>query len=282
MKSFFKSKIFKRLLLVLLIIFIGMGTAEIGKSKSNVFSKAFSYVFSPMEKGAAWLSAKIESAGSVFVSSKTYKKRITELEEQVADYRDKLVDYENLKNRVKTYSDFLGVKEKNPDYTFVSGAVISSDAADSTGGFVLGCGEKDGVKVGDPVIYGRYLIGKIISTTQNTAAVLPVSSPKFSASIYDIRTGETGYINTFQSDNGKIRMSGLSDGTNITEGGIICTVGAGGVFPEDLILGTVKEIRSSGTGSGKSALIEPGVKTNDVKNAFVITGFEGKNNVAVH
>lgn len=281
MKSFFKSKIFKRLLLVLAVILIGAGTAEIGKSKSNIFSKAFSHVFSPVEKGAAWLSEKIESAGSVFVSSQTYKKRIAELEEQVADYRDKLVDYENLKNRVKTYSDFLGVKEKNPDYTFASGAVISSDAADSTGGFVLSCGEKDGVKTGDPVIYGHYLIGKVSATTPNTASVLPVSSPKFSASVYDIRTGETGHISTFQSDDGKIRMSGLSDGTNVAEGGIICTAGAGGVFPEDLILGTVKEISESGTGSGKSAIIEPGVKTKDVKNAFVITNFEGKNNVSV-
>lgn len=281
MKSFFKSKIFKRLLLVLLVILIGAGTAEIGKSGSNIFSKGFSYVFSPLEKGAAWLSGKIENAGSVFVSSKTYKKRIAELEEQVADYRDKLVDYENLKDKVKTYSDFLGVKEQNPDYTFASGYVISSDPADSTGGFVLNCGEKDGVKVGDPVIYGHYLIGKVVSAAANTASVMPVSSPKFSASVYDIRTGETGYISSFQSDDGKIRMSGLADGTNVSEGGIICTAGAGGVFPEDLILGTVKEIRESGTGSGKSAIIEPGVKAADVKSAFVITNFEGKNNVSV-
>ena len=83
-------------------------------------SKVTSFVFSPLQKASSYLVDKLDGFKGSFVSSSTYRDRISELESEVADYQSKLVDYEKLKKQVEAYEKFLEVKEKNPDFKFVA------------------------------------------------------------------------------------------------------------------------------------------------------------------
>ena len=153
-------------------------------------------LFSPLQKASSYLVDKLDGFKGSFVSSSTYRDRISELESEVADYQSKLVDYEKLKKQVEAYEKFLEVKEKNPDFKFVAGTVIGRDSADTFGSFVLNCGSNDGVKVNDPVISGEYLIGIVNEVTPTSCVVLSVTDPKVNAAAYEIRTGEMGYTET--------------------------------------------------------------------------------------
>lgn len=77
-------------------------------------SKVTSFVFSPLQKASSYLVDKLDGFKGSFVSSSTYRDRISELESEVADYQSKLVDYEKLKKQVEAYEKFLEVKEKIP------------------------------------------------------------------------------------------------------------------------------------------------------------------------
>ncbi len=278
MRNFLRSTSFKILLTVVVVLLAGAIAAAALASGTSPLTSAVGTVFSPLSDAAAYISEKFDNFKGGFISSRSYMDRVEELEEQVADYQSKLVDYEKLQKQVEAYEKFLGVKEKNPDFQFVAGTVIGRDAADVFGSFVLNCGSADGVAVGDPVISGEYLIGIVNETSPTSCTVLSVCDPKFSAAAYEIRTGEAGYTQTTTKlgVQGILKLSGLERDTAVAEGGIVCTSGVGGVFPRGLIIGTVTTVQKEEGDISYYAEVKPEIEISEVQDAFVITDFEGK------
>ena len=278
MRNFLRSTSFKILLTVAVVLLAGAIAAAALASGTSPLTSAVGTVFSPLSDAAAYISEKFDNFKGGFISSRSYMDRVEELEEQVADYHSKLVDYEKLQKQVEAYEKFLGVKEKNPDFQFVAGTVIGRDAADVFGSFVLNCGSADGVAVGDPVISGEYLIGIVNETSPTSCTVLSVCDPKFSAAAYEIRTGEAGYTQTTTKlgVQGVLKLSGLERDTAVAEGGIVCTSGVGGVFPRGLIIGTVTTVQKEEGDISYYAEVKPEIEISEVQDAFVITDFEGK------
>ena len=278
MRNFLSSTSLKILLTVAVVLLAGAIAAAALASGTSPLTSAVGTVFSPLSDAAAYISEKFDNFKGGFISSRSYMDRVEELEEQVADYQSKLVDYEKLQKQVEAYEKFLGVKEKNPDFQFVAGTVIGRDAADVFGSFVLNCGSADGVAVGDPVISGEYLIGIVNETSPTSCTVLSVCDPKFSAAAYEIRTGEAGYTQTTTKlgVQGVLKLSGLERDTAVAEGGIVCTSGVGGVFPRGLIIGTVTTVQKEEGDISYYAEVKPEIEISEVQDAFVITDFEGK------
>lgn len=278
MRNFLRSTSFKILLTVAVVLLAGAIAAAALASGTSPLTSAVGTVFSPLSDAAAYISEKFDNFKGGFISSRSYMDRVEELEEQVADYQSKLVDYEKLQKQVEAYEKFLGVKEKNPDFQFVAGTVIGRDAADVFGSFVLNCGSADGVAVGDPVISGEYLIGIVNETSPTSCTVLSVCDPKFSAAAYEIRTGEAGYTQTTTKlgVQGVLKLSGLERDTAVAEGGIVCTSGVGGMFPRGLIIGTVTTVQKEEGDISYYAEVKPEIEISEVQDAFVITDFEGK------
>ena len=73
-----------------------------------------------------------------------------------------------------------------------------------------------------------------------------------------------------------MKLTGLSQSTTVAPGGIVCTSGVGGVFPRNLIIGTVTQVYREEGDVSYCAEIRPGVDIGEVQDAFVITDFEGK------
>lgn len=280
MRNFFKSTSFKILLAALVVLLACLIAAATLAGGTSPLTSVVGTVFAPLQKGCAYIAEQFHDFTGGFVSADSYKDRVEELEQQVAEYQSKLVDYEKLQKQVESYEKFLGVKEKNPDFQFAVGTVIGRDAADAFGSFLLNCGTSDGVAVGDPVISGEYLIGLVSEVTPTTCTVLSVCDPKVNAAAYEIRTGEAGYTETTAKlgVQGKLKLTGLSRGTAVAFGGIVCTSGVGGVYPRGLIIGTVTAVEKEEGDISYYAEVQPEIDLSEVQDAFVITDFEGKGN----
>lgn len=278
MRNFFKSTSFKILLAALVVLLACLIAGVTLAGGTSPLTSAVATVFAPLQRGCAYIAEQFQDFKGGFVSADSYKDRVEELEQQVAEYQSKLVDYEKLQKQVESYEKFLGVKEKNPDFQFAVGTVIGRDAADAFGSFVLNCGSSDGVSVGDPVISGEYLIGLVCEVTPTTCTVLSVCDPKVNAAAYEIRTGEAGYTETTAKlgVQGKLKLTGLSRSTAVASGGIVCTSGVGGVYPRGLIIGTVTAVEKEAGDISYYAEIQPEIDLSEVQDAFVITDFEGK------
>ena len=60
----------------------------------------------------------------------------------------------------------------------------------------------------------------------------------------------------------------------LLNGDIILTSGVGGVYPKDLVIGTVTEVKKDISGMGDYAIIEPRVDLNRLTQVFIITDFD--------
>ncbi len=278
MNRFFKSKSFKTFVIIIVALFIGSAAAGLIHWNSSPFSAVVSTVTYPLQKISASLSNSIDRYCDSFRSSSTLQEENEELRQKLADYQYELADYENTKRTLKIYEEFLGVKEENPDFVFENASVLSRDNVDAFGSFILDKGSVSGIEVNDPVIFGKNLVGIVTHVNPTNCTVKTLANPEISVAVYEARSNEVGYLTGFEDgiDKTIYCLPGLSKDSNIASGGVVYTTGIGGIYPKDLIAGTVKEIRKSKSDISYYAVIESNVDFSELTEVFVITDFEGQ------
>lgn len=278
MKELFKSRRFKVIAGVIALLLAGALICAANGRGETAQSGIIGTIFTP----ANWLATKI-SDGITYVFGEAtgnaeYLERIDELENQVGSLQDQLADYENLQKQNQLYKDALELKEENPDYTFVEAKAISRDAADIFGSYTINKGTASGIKEGDAVLYGSYIVGIIDRAYPTYSVVKTILDPDFSVSAYEIVSGEISYV-TGRAElaaGGRCILANLDSSTAVTYGSIIATAGISGRIPEGLIIGTVEEIEEDTASVASYAVIEPGVDANNISECLVLTGYESE------
>lgn len=278
MSSFFKSTGFKLLAVIVASLLVGSIFAAATYNKESPLTNVVTFVFKPVQRLSSLVSEKISGVSVWFKSSAYLSEEVERLEGELNDARGKLADYDDLKKKLSLYEVFLGVKEENPDFQFVSASIIAKDAADRFGSVTLNKGTMDGVKVNDPVIYENNLVGLVTSATATQCTVDTILNPKVNVSAYDTASTEARYIQTDAqlSEKGLCRFSGLEKTTSVSPGGIICTSGTGGIYPRGLLIGEVREVVDDKETISSYAIVEPYVDFGELSDVFVITHFDGQ------
>lgn len=278
MKRFFHSQGFKNLVVIAAVAFIGVLFASFSHNASSPFTSAVSTLFSPLQELSAAIAENLGELSASFESSSVYKEENAELQKELEEYRKKLADYDEMKKKVDSYEEFYGIKQQNPDFEFSYASVISRDAADAYGSFVLNVGSKDGIEADDPVIYGEYVVGIVRKVNFSTCVVYTVTDPRVNIGALESGTREYGYVSGDEAlyKDGLCKLSGLDASTSIVGGGIVCTSGSGGVFPSGLIIGEVTAVRDDDISSGFYAEVKPFADLSKISDVFVITSFEGQ------
>ena len=275
MKKFLKSYTFKAFLAVLAVLLCGSALAALTTQNESPFTSAVNFVFTPVNRVAAKAASGLSDLRLYFRSAKYYERQIEELKKQLAESREKVVDYEQLEQKVELYEKFLEIKQEPPEYTFHPASNISSDPTDLYGTMILNRGTIHDVHVNDPVILEKYLVGVVTSVSPTQCTVSTLLNPSVFVSAYEIRTREAGYTETTASlaDNGLIRLAGATRTTAMSTGGIVCTSGTGGIFPKDLLIGEITEITDATENISSYAIVKPYVDFDNLIDVFIITNF---------
>lgn len=279
MKRFLKSTWFKILSIILAVLIILTVVAGVIGSHSSPVSTVAGTAAQPFVTVFSYIGRGFKQIGAFFVRPSSYEKKIKELEGQVTDYQKQLAGYETDKEKLQLYEDFLGIKEENKDYEVISATAIAKDASSGYTTFVFNKGTASGVKVNDPVICGKgQLVGVVTKVAPTYCVVSTILDPSISISAYDIRSRENGYItNTSKlADKGLCRLSGLDRSTEVSKGGIICTAGVGGIYPRDLVIGTVQDVKNDEYDISAYAEIKPNVDITEIDEALILISFDGQ------
>lgn len=278
MIRFLKSTAFKIFAVIAAALLLGSVFAVASRSGSSPLTSVTSFVFGPLSRLSSYISAEFSSLPISFKSSSALAVEIEDLQKKIDKLTEQLVDYEQIKHKNDFYQEFLGLKEEHSDYVFAEAAIIGRDAADNLGSFTLNKGSVNDIRVNDPVIYGKYLVGVVASVTPTQCTVNTILNPKVNVSAYEVRTRDLGFVTSTVelAQEGHCHMPGLSSSTAVTAGGIICTSGVGGIFPRDLIIGSIVDVVDGTVDISASAVIEPGVDFSQITDVFIITSFNGQ------
>ena len=70
-----------------------------------------------------------------------------------------------------------------------------------------------------------------------------------------------------------MRLSFVAETGQIITGDIVVTSGAGGAYPQGLIVGTVSSVHSEAAGQVEYAVVEPYTKLDDLTQVFIIKDY---------
>jgi rod shape-determining protein MreC len=213
------------------------------------------------------------------VNADKYKQENEELKAALTEMYKQTMDYESLTQENERLREMLELKEENEDFVFSEPCdVIARNANDIYGGFTIDKGSDDGLSVNDPIITSIGLVGRVTSVAPNYAQVTTLMSSQVNVGVYTMRTKATGVIENdlATAEKGMCLMSDILKDADIQEGDIIFTSGKSGLFPDDILVGTVVEVYDDSNGLSKHALIEPAEDFFGVTTVFAVTDFDGK------
>ncbi|MEG0338589.1 MAG: rod shape-determining protein MreC, partial [Oscillospiraceae bacterium] len=137
-------------------------------------------------------------------------------------------------------------------------------------------GASSGIEQYDIVISSNgSLVGQGLEAGPNWSQVITLLDPTLNAAAIVSSTRDTGIV-TGDADYapvGKCLMTNISRETMAAKGDIVTTTGLGGMFPKDIIVGTIDDVLPEISGKSMVAVIEPGAKVSTLTMAFVITDF---------
>lgn len=277
MRFFFRSRKFKIILAVLaILIAVSVAFAVVGGRMSPQANIAGT-ITAPFSSLATKISNGISDFIGAYTEGEELALKNAELESEIAELREKLADYERVTSENGFYKDYLEIKDKNPSFSFTPATLISRDKEDPYMGFVINKGTVNGISANDPVITEAGLVGFVSQAGLTTSKVVTVLSPELSAGALDNRTNDSGVLSGSAklAAEGKTRFYNLSRSCNIAVGDSVVTSGEG-IFPSELLIGTIQAIGSDKYNTSIYAEIKPFVDFESLKGVMVITDFEGQ------
>lgn len=276
MKDFFDTWKFKILVIVAVFMVGIMAYAGANGRLTAAPQELLSVVLTPLQKVTSALSGGAASVWEKYTSIDDVMDRNEQLEAENAELRQQMVDYDRIKAENDAYKALARIQDTNSEASYVSAFVIGRDPLDEFGGFTLDQGSTDGVAVNDAIISDRgYLLGVVVEVDATSCKVMTILHPSFNAAGVISRTRENGII-TGSADyaaDGQCVLTNLDRATEARKGDQVITTGLGGVFPANLLVGTVQEVVPEQSGKSSSAVILPGADPRTVKHVFIITEY---------
>ena len=233
-------------------------------------------ILTPFQKAGAVVSGGVGAMWEKYASIDKVMEQNEQLTAENAELRQQMVDYDRIKAENEAYKALANIQEKNSNATYVSGFVIGRDPLDEFGGFTLDKGTADGVAVNDAVISDRgYLLGMVVEADPTSCKVMTILHPSFNAAGVVSRTRENGILNgntTYAAD-GLCTLTNLERSTETHAGDQVITTGLGGVFPPDLLVGTVQDVVPETSGKSSIAVVRPGADPRTAKHVFIVTAY---------
>lgn len=281
MRFFLRSKKFKILSTTLIVVLVlAVVTGVVGGIMFPASGLA-STIISPFQKLVTTVTNTVGDAYTAFAQSTELMEENEALQNELAELREQLTEYQDAVSENEFYKDYLEIKEQHPDFQFQSAMVISRDSTDAYGTFTIDRGSLHGISAHDPVITAQGLIGYIEEVSLTSCKVVTILNPKLSVGGYDSRTADAGILNGDPelAQAGMCRLYNLPRSSAVTIGDYVVTSG-GGIFPRGLIVGKVADIRQQAIDTTITASIEPTGDISQLRQVMVITYFTGQGSVA--
>lgn len=261
----------KPLNLIALLLFIA-GTVWVltrGETTVRSIQKTFYSIISPFITGGAAL----ETTASEFIHeaehSKVWEERYKLAKEELDKKRMAVAHLRKLEIENTELNTALKF-EQNAPFQVISAKIIRRQPSTWWQTVTIDRGEKDNVGVQLPVLSPEGLVGKIDTPSPNTSTVILLTDESCQVSAKVEGTPEAGILSGRRGQTGEsslLRLDFLSKNASIKPGMLVYTTGRGGLFPADILLGTI-ESYESGPLSGE-ALVKPAVDFAALKTVFV-------------
>lgn len=277
MKKFFRDNgVLLLIAAVLLSVLISVCSNLFG-SKVDPIGSVLNTLATPVRGGINAVAGWMESVYDYIFRYEQMDDELTQLRRRVAQMEDELrqARYENKENQ--RLRQLLELREKRRDFVFESAQINAHGTRGWDDTLTLSKGSSSGIAVGDCVITETgVLVGVVGQVGLNWATVNTVLSPDTELGGQVVRTGLAGILSGELDlmQQGLLKLGYLPLDHDLMVGDEVITSGRGGVYPADLVVGTITQTGTDEAGLSGYALVKPAVRLDKLAQVFVIKDFD--------
>ena len=277
MKDFFhKNGVLLLVIALLLSLLVGISSALMGGT-ADPLSNAATTITAPVR---SLVSNVLDWAEGVYNYVFRYEELNTELDtlrKQVADLEAQLRESGEAARENQQLRQLLRLQEKHQDFVFESARVTQRSTTNWESTFTLSKGSSAGVQTGNCVISETgALVGVVEEVGLNYCRVSTVINTDIEMGGICVRTDCAGILegDFALMSQGRLKLSYLPDDAQLRPGDQILTSGQGDIYPPDLVVGRVEELRSDPSGMMRYAVLKPQVQLDSLVEVFIIKEFD--------
>lgn len=230
----------------------------------------FYYLTMPIAR-PAWLASS--GASQVFneiLSVRQIAQENNNLRVQIAQMQATVAQIEYLKKENDLLHQALNLG-LDKEYDLKESQIIGKDILRDV--LIIGSGLDDGVREGFPVVaLDKALVGRVIETYPKFSKVILATSKDVS---FDVQFGNelTDGLARGQG-NSSLLLDLVPKDKIINPGDVVVTSSLGGIFPEGLIVGDIRDVQKSDAQMFQKAAILPAFNISIASDVFVIMEFD--------
>ena len=277
MKEYLKKYGIKVGAAVLIVAVISLAVSVARGGEAGFFSNLSANVSAPVQRAAMAMTDWLEGVYGYIYKYDQLAAENESLRAQLAQAQEDLrlaadANEENVRLR-----ELLNLRDKHSDFVFESTRIISWDPSNWSSMFTISKGSSSGIELGDCVVTEyNALVGQVVELGDNWANVRTLIDVDISVGAL---VGEAGNAAMMVGDfalmqEGKSKLTYLTEGTQLTEGDMILTSGKGGTFPQGLEIGIIAGVQTEARGQMPYAIIAPSCDLSSIAQVFVVKDFD--------
>ena len=261
--------------LFVLILFSMLALAISGKSRFPLINKAVATVVMPVENALVAIGNTGDNIRGYWRALTVLQSENKELKRENVELRNANVAMAAIYAENKQLRELLNYKEQHRTQTTRAAKVIARNFGDLRDSMQIDIGKDAGLKREMAVLNGSGLVGIIDEVYEDYAKVLLITSArcKVGARIVRVDSRAIGIVNGRNGIRDELVMEHIYREASVNEGDVVVTSGYSGSHPENILIGTVKDVRLSNVGLLQEADVVPAADVADVEYVLVITHF---------
>lgn len=277
MRDFFRSWKFK-IFIVIAALLLGLMLRAYATGGSTLVQTTVGVIISPFQKLSSQISGWAGGLIGDVQNFSSLKAQNEQLKKQVSDLQSKIVDYNDLKRENQQLEGLVDLSREDNSYKYTGAMVISRDPGQFFSAFTIDKGSASGIQKDEPVITSQGIVGVVTNVMATSSVVTSIMDPSMHVGAIVSQTGDVGVTQGQRelASSGKFMLSYIAKNSSITAGNIVITSGIGGIYPKNLKIGVVEQVKPDVSGNTVNAICKPLVDPATVKDVTVITSFNGK------
>jgi rod shape-determining protein MreC len=266
---------------VLVLLSLALLTVSFRESPSGPLHRAQGYgsqATKPFQVVADRIARPFEDAYGWAHDVLGAKSENKKLRQELENLRQQRARQKNAEDEVKRLEALLSYEHSSrfpQDYLKVNAEVITP----ATGAFeqtvVIAAGQNRDIGIGDPVVVGDGLVGRISQVGPTTSKVTLVSDPSFAASARDLRTGAEGIVIHRATGSNVLILDGIKAEKKVNEGDSIITSGwrrpdLSSLYPGGISIGRITSLSLSDVNPIYQIQVEPSVDFSSLEAVIVL------------
>jgi rod shape-determining protein MreC len=260
-------------LAILLIINLGLMSWKAKDHNTNQ-SKLFKWTqiaIAPIQKaissaeGATFGSFRyLFSLRNAAAENEGLKERVARLEAELRETHTAQLENDQLRK-------LLELKQKS-SYGAVPASVIARDPSIWFKSIIINRGQNSGIDISMPVVTHEGVVGRVIAVSPFSAQVLMITDEKAAAGavVGQLDTSNALGVIKGRGKDGLLEMQYVAGTEKVNVGDRISTTGLDGIYPPNLTIGEIIEVKSTSATEAHSILVKPAARLEALKDVAVL------------